>query len=205
MRTSEIQVLPESIFLIFRRRFLDVIDNQNLNRPLFAHQVKARLLPRPSLILRATALSCRLRFSSRTRLQFRADYVLSSRRFSLVFPRFDLICAQAGLPGFLHSGGLSHPLNQLLPDIQFGDIRTAAGQSGIDEFFAKQLVCREPEKHLEFRHRESQSNECQSGSPCHSKIRHSPDREACGKDAARRVTCHKRQRCRRLRGRQLGD
>jgi len=50
---------------------------------------------------------------------------------------------------------LSHPLDQLLSDIQFGHIQTAAGQSGINEFLAKDLVCRKLEKYLKLRNGQS--------------------------------------------------
>jgi hypothetical protein len=71
------------------------------------------------------------------------------------------------LPVFPYARGQSHPLNQLLSNIQFGAIRSAAGQPGIDEFFAKQLVCGQAEKNVQFRRRESQSNECRFRFYCH--------------------------------------
>lgn len=63
---------------------------------------------------------------------------------------------------FFDARGLSHPLHQLLSNGQFAGIRATTGQSGINELFAKQLVCGEFEKCLKFGRRQAQSNECQS-------------------------------------------
>jgi hypothetical protein len=59
------------------------------------------------------------------------------------------------LPVCTRSCGQSHPLNKLLPGIQFRDVRSAAGYLRINEFFAKQLVCRQAEERIEFSCRES--------------------------------------------------
>ena len=59
-------------------------------------------------------------------------------------------------PCRLSSGGESHPLDELLSDIQLGSIELEPGQFGIDELPAKQLICRQTGQDLKFRRREFQ-------------------------------------------------
>ena len=54
------------------------------------------------------------------------------------------------------SGGESHPLDELLSDIQLGSIGFEPGHPGTDELPAKQLICSEIRQDFKFRRREFQ-------------------------------------------------